>query len=725
MVVGYSAFQTKLEIKGTSKVTSNWDIEITNVTEGTPTGSGENTVAPFWNKTTASMEANLYDKGDAMEYDVTIENKGTIDAKLNDILTNIENSNSEAVLITFSGYTKGEVLKSKTSKVVHVKIEYNPEYEGGETSSEVEINFDYVQNNNEENNPDNQYLLTYDYNANGGTNVELKEEYLTVGSNVDLTNVATKEGWTFVGWNTNKDAKVGLESYQMPNSNITLYAIYTKTLKVTYQKGENIESIGKVEDSCNIYNNNTSCEITLPSITPNKEYIVDGWYNGSNKVGNPNDKYSISADTTLTSKSTLENISVTISTTSTTNSITVVANAYADSGIAKYEYSKDGGKTWIASSSNTYTFTKLTQTTNYNIMVRVTSNTGKTSTINKNTTTSTITKPTFKETSSSGNNTVTINYPIGCGTKYTCTYQKDNGSNITVNSQTISINFNQNGNIVAKVTDGTNSVSSSYNTVIKYSITTSKNNTVNLTVTPNTTLASANSTVSFTVPSSSSYTYQGAYVYNTSGSKVMTLDSNTKTFNMPSYAVRIAPIFKHNDLTLINRDTKNDTFIYKNILYDKLQYSSFTITEVNRVFTLASNSAHFWDFGLVHTSKTYDIKYYDYITFDNNAEVKKIGSQQKTPNSANFGVLKSLDKGLVYSFTDEAPQYGSGQYYNNTAGMYVRVKVNDAREVSKLDLTKLEDQNSKYYIGFEFSTNYESSNLYMWSVILHGKTFYS
>ena len=171
--------------------------------------------------------------------------------------------------------------------------------------------------------------------------------------------------------------------------------------------------------------------------------------------------------------------------------------------------------------------------------------------------------------------------------------------------------------------------------------------------------------------------------------------------------------------------TKNDTFIYKNILYDKLQYSSFTITEVNRVFTLASNSAHFWDFGLVHTSKTYDIKYYDYITFDNNAEVKKIGSQQKTPNSANFGVLKSLDKGLVYSFTDEAPQYGSGQHYNNTAGMYVRVKVNDVREVSKLDLTKLEDQNSKYYIGFEFSTNYESSNLYIWSVVLHGKTFYS
>ena len=168
MTIVYAAFQTKLEVKGTSKVTSNWDIEITNVTNGTPVGSGENAVAPTWTMTTASMEANLYNKGDAMEYDVTIENKGSIDAKLNDILTNVEKENNEAVLITFSGYTKGEILKAGTTKLIHVKIEYNPNYEGEETSSEVEINFDYVQNNNEINNPDNPYLITYDYASNGG-----------------------------------------------------------------------------------------------------------------------------------------------------------------------------------------------------------------------------------------------------------------------------------------------------------------------------------------------------------------------------------------------------------------------------------------------------------------------------------------------------------------------------------------------------------------------------
>ena len=310
MVVGYAAFQTQLKVSGTSKVTSNWDIEITNVTQGTPTGSAENTVAPSWAKLWASMEADLYDKGDAMEYDVTIENKGTLDAKLNDIITNLENSNNDAVIITFSGYTKGEVLKSKATKIIHVKIEYNPEYEGGETSSEVEINFDYTQESSDSEAP-KTYLLTYDYKTNGGERVDSEGEYLTSNSNVNLSNQAYKSGWIFVGWNTDKNAEIGLKEYQMPTENTTLYAIYSKTIKVTYKKGENIDSIGKVEDACTFYNNEKSCEVTLPEINVPTDYLVNGWYNGDKKVGNPNDKYSISNDTILTSKAIRNTYSVT------------------------------------------------------------------------------------------------------------------------------------------------------------------------------------------------------------------------------------------------------------------------------------------------------------------------------------------------------------------------------------------------------------------------------
>ena len=67
----------------------------------------------------------------------------------------------------------------------------------------------------------------------------------------------------------------------------------------------------------------------------------------------------------------------------------------------------------------------------------------------------------------------------------------------------------------------------------------------------------------------------------------------------------------------------------------------------------------------------------------------------------------------------------NGEYYNSITGMILRKYVDETRVSSQLDLTKLENQDSKYYIGFEFSTNYEASNLYIWSIILHGKTFYS
>ena len=348
MVAGYAAFSTNLEIKGTSKVTSNWDIEITNVTEGIASGSAENTVKPSWDKLWASMEADLYDKGDSMEYDVTIENKGNIDAKLNDILTNVEKENNEAVIITFSGYTKGEILKANSSKQVHVKIEYNPEYEGGETSSEVEINFDYVQNNNETNNPDIQYLVTYDYQTNGGTNADIKEEYYASGSNINPENTAYKEGWTFIGWNTDKDANIGLTNIEI-KENTTLYAIYSKTLKVTYEKGENVESIGKVEDTCNIYNNQTSCEITLPEIKVNKGYNIDGWYIGNNKVGNINETYNLNNNINLISKA-IDNIKPSIPTiTNTSNGNwtnqdieVTVTSTDEGSGIDHYEWNNNG-----------------------------------------------------------------------------------------------------------------------------------------------------------------------------------------------------------------------------------------------------------------------------------------------------------------------------------------------------------------------------------------------
>ena len=310
MIVGYAAFRTSLNIEGTSEITSTWDIKITNVTSGKKTGDAENAKAPEWEDTRASMEANLYSKGDAMEYDVTILNNGSLDATLDDIITNKENANQEAVIITFTGYKEGEVLKAGESKIVHVKIAYNPDYNGEETSSEVNIDFEFTQENKDPEQP-KTYMLTYNYTYNGGERVDSEGIYLSQGATVDINNKAYKRGWKFVGWNTDKDAKVGLTSYQMPAAEVTLYAIYSKDLTATYQKGSNVAEIGKTSDKCTIYNNESTCKVTLPSISANTGYTVDGWYNGNNKVGNANAEYSLTENVTLTSKVTQNQYTVT------------------------------------------------------------------------------------------------------------------------------------------------------------------------------------------------------------------------------------------------------------------------------------------------------------------------------------------------------------------------------------------------------------------------------
>ena len=277
MAAGYAAFQTNLNIKGTSKINSNWDIRITNVEEIKTSGSGESNSTPTWTNLTASMDANLYDKGDSVEYEVTIENKGTFDAKLEDIIKKV-NSNNEAIKISFSGYTKGEKLYKNTSQKINVKIEYDSNYEGvaPEGSGEVEITLDYGQAEGGNISPTNDYLVTYDYKYNGGESSTAENEYVIENEEYKVKGEAKKTGYEFIGWNTDKNAKSGIDSLTMPSENIILYAIYKKEVNISYGKGNGISSISKEEDTCEMYNQEASCEITLPSIEGLSGYSVLG-----------------------------------------------------------------------------------------------------------------------------------------------------------------------------------------------------------------------------------------------------------------------------------------------------------------------------------------------------------------------------------------------------------------------------------------------------------------
>ena len=277
------------------------------------------------------------------------------------------------------------------------------------------------------------------------------------------TITISKSSGTYYIWVKDKAGNVSSEDDSGSGSSIT---VQNKVVTATFIKGENVASIGASTKSCTIEAGNSSCKITLPAITPNEGYILDGWYNGNNKIGNPNDEYVISDNITLTSKVNEDSASLTVSTRATTNTITAIANANATSTITKYEFSNDGGRTWEESDTNIYVFEHLTQGTTYEIMARITTKTGKVVTANRSETTLSITTPTFKEQGVYPK-TVTITYPEGCGTSLTCTYQKDNGNTVVVSSQTVNVDFDYHGNIVANATDGNNNANNTYNVVIK------------------------------------------------------------------------------------------------------------------------------------------------------------------------------------------------------------------------------------------------------------------
>lgn len=124
----------------------------------------------------------------------------------------------------------------------------------------------------------NSYTVTYDYWTNGGTTCTQTENLsVNYGSDINVNPqsvTAVKEGWTFVGWNTNPDATTGLSSLKMSDSDVVLYAIYKKDINASFMDGNN-KNTRNITST--IYNRTSSCQITIPPITELAEWNALGW----------------------------------------------------------------------------------------------------------------------------------------------------------------------------------------------------------------------------------------------------------------------------------------------------------------------------------------------------------------------------------------------------------------------------------------------------------------
>ncbi|MCL1791078.1 MAG: protein kinase [Peptococcaceae bacterium] len=146
-------------------------------------------------------------------------------------------------------------------------------------------------------------VITYNYTENGGTSTTKIKASVVSGAAVDLTPKATKKDWEFVGWNTNKAATKGLASYAMPGTDVTLYAIYKKTLKATFRDYSGGTLVAR-SDSVDIYNKAVSGEIKVPQENTYTGWSPRGWStlttpDAAAKVAKGGGAFSISADTTL------------------------------------------------------------------------------------------------------------------------------------------------------------------------------------------------------------------------------------------------------------------------------------------------------------------------------------------------------------------------------------------------------------------------------------------
>lgn len=150
------------------------------------------------------------------------------------------------------------------------------------------------------------YLGLADTINGGKKNITISCDAEEGGSCTASTKAPTisRSGYTVVGWNTSQtatSAKLNSGDRIVLTGNIAYYPITYKKITVTFNKNGAL-SVGKTTDSCNVYNNETSCKITAPQITGSSSTpTVIGWNtNKSAKTStwDVNDSKSFSSNTT-------------------------------------------------------------------------------------------------------------------------------------------------------------------------------------------------------------------------------------------------------------------------------------------------------------------------------------------------------------------------------------------------------------------------------------------
>ena len=391
MAVGYSAFQTKLNISSTSNITSVWDVEITNVQTKEINGLAENVYDPTFSKLEANMEANFYEPGDYITYIVTVSNLGTLDATLDSIKLNMPSQ--DVINFKVEGATSKEKLKVGEHKDIEVTMEYTGNNPDNISSVEMDVNLDYVQDGNSTNFSDADSSVVDNLKIN---DIILTPDEESVKAEIEAEN-AIKYYFSIDNNEWYESTSNIYNIYHLkPNTTYTMYVkaegsngdvVYSSkpftTLdntspEINIKVGDNVkgendwykglslnievtdndkvkEVLYCTEKDCTpdkvlkLENNKTT--VTFESKSDTQEVCIKATDMKGNVTSKCSNEYKVDG-----TEPTLSNMTITPKDNVMTVELTGLDN---ESGLYKYYFSKDGGKTYIESDNPNYTFTSL------------------------------------------------------------------------------------------------------------------------------------------------------------------------------------------------------------------------------------------------------------------------------------------------------------------------------------------------------------------------------
>lgn len=152
----YAAFSTTLNINGTFNIGSTWKIIFLNIDINDSSSGATEVTSPNVSGTSGlklDFNVDLKAPGDYIQYKVLVSNRGTLDARVEQILATTKSDTEEGnsiFNIEVSGIEEGYVLKNRKAKTFYITVSYNedvttpPDIETANKKLSLELKF--VQN---------------------------------------------------------------------------------------------------------------------------------------------------------------------------------------------------------------------------------------------------------------------------------------------------------------------------------------------------------------------------------------------------------------------------------------------------------------------------------------------------------------------------------------------------------------------------------------------------